>query len=82
MDIPDEVIQQAVDAYRAPRLHVNDTVHDRLIDMAAASQVIAEWAFREAEAAALGPSVSGVLHDASTARDIALAIGALADRKS
>lgn len=48
----------------------------------AGAAVARKEALREAEAAALGPSVSGVLHDASTARDIALAIGALADRKS
>ena len=48
MNIPDEMIERAVDAYRAPRLHLNDTVHDRIIDMRAAAQVIAEWARKEA----------------------------------
>jgi hypothetical protein len=49
LDIPMEVIKRAVDAYRAPRLHVNDTVEDRLIDMAAAAQVVALWAMSERE---------------------------------
>lgn len=67
MNIPDKVIEEAVAAYRAPRLHVNDTVHDRLIDMGAAARVIAEWAFERAavEAWNIGMKYApGSQHDA------------------
>jgi hypothetical protein len=35
-DAFDEMVTRAVDAYRAPRLHVNDTTIDRRTDMEAA----------------------------------------------
>jgi hypothetical protein len=35
-DFFDEMVTAAVDAYKAPRLHVNDTTIDRRIDMEAA----------------------------------------------
>ena len=36
MKITEEMVRAAVDAYKAPRLHVNDTTIDRETDMRAA----------------------------------------------
>lgn len=66
MNIPDEVIEKAVAAHKAPRLHVNDTVHDRIIDMRAAASVVAQWArkeaLREAEAAVRSGGIEELNH--------------------
>lgn len=42
MKITDAMVKAAVDAYKAPRLHVNDTQNDREIDMRAALRAALE----------------------------------------
>jgi hypothetical protein len=41
-EVTDAEVELAVNAYKAPRLHVNDTRHDRMIDMRAALEAFVE----------------------------------------
>jgi hypothetical protein len=42
MTVTDAQVEAAVNAYKAPRLHLNDTYYDRRIDMRAALEAAME----------------------------------------